>query len=102
LATGASVNDLYADVLAASAWLHGEWIRIHPLANHNGSMARLLARMVGLRYVVPVNLPGKPRSAMPGPGLHLDYNLAAKNQMLGDDQLMVTFLDQVVRATLQP
>lgn len=98
---GASVGDMYAEVLAVCAWLHGEWIRIHPLANHNGSTARLLTVMVALRYGIPMGLPGKPRSAMPGPGLHLDYNLASGNQMQGDDQLMVTFLDRVVRASLQ-
>lgn len=97
-----TVTEVYADVLAVCAWLHGEWIRIHPLANHNGSTARLLTVMVALRYGIPMSMPGKPRSAMPGPGLHLDYNVASSNQMHGDDQLMVTFLDQVVRASLQP
>lgn len=97
---GESATDVYADVLAACAWLHGRWIRIHPLVNHNGATARLLTVMVALRYGIPMSLPGKPRSAMPGPGLHLTYDLASGNQMQGEDQLMVTFLDQVVRASV--
>jgi hypothetical protein len=61
-------------------------------------MARLMTVMVGLRYGVPLPLPGKPRTAMPSAGLALDYNVAAGNQMHGDDHLMVLFLDQLVRA----
>lgn len=100
LASGQSLTAIYSDVLTTCAWLHGEWIRIHPLADHNGSTARLLTVMVGLRYRVPLNLPGKPRTALPSAGIVLDYNVAAGNQMLGDDQLMLTFLDQLVRITI--
>ncbi|GAA2165132.1 hypothetical protein GCM10009845_21950 [Pedococcus bigeumensis] len=102
IAGGESVLDVYADVLATCAWLHGEWVRIHPFADHNGSTARLMTVMVGLRYGVPLNLPGKPRSALPSAGLLLDYNIASGNQMHGDDQLMVLFLDRSVRAGLAP
>jgi hypothetical protein len=59
-----------------------------------------MAVMVGLRYGVPMDLPGKPRTSMPTQGLVLDYQIAADNQMLGDDQLMVVFLDRLVRETL--
>jgi hypothetical protein len=97
---GESVAALYSDILEVCAWLHGEWIRIHPFADHNGSTARLMAAMVGLRYGIPLALPGKPRDAMPSQGLALDYNVAAANQMAGDDTLMVTFMNQLVHATI--
>jgi hypothetical protein len=92
----------YRDVLVVCAWAHGEWVRIHPFADHNGSTARLMVIAVGLRYGVPLKLPGKPRNAMPTPGLIADYNLAAGNQMLGDDQLMVTVLHQLASGAAAP
>ena len=39
----------------------------------------------------------KPRSAMPNAGLHLDYNQAAGDQMLGNDQNMVVVLHQLAQ-----
>ena len=101
VAAGASAEDIYDDVLQACAWLHGRWVRIHPFADHNGSTARLLTVMVGLRYGIPLRLPGKPRSDLPTAGLALDYNVAAENQMAGDDQLMELFLHNLVTETLK-
>lgn len=101
VADGESVEDVYDDVLATCAWLHGQWVRIHPFADHNGSTARLLTVMVGLRYGIPLRLPGKPRSQMPAAGLVVDYNLAAGNQMSGDDHLMHLFLHDLVEETLR-
>lgn len=95
---GETLADLYADVIELCAWLHGEWVRIHPFVDHNGSTARLLTLTVGLLYGILLNLPGKPRSDLPEQGLVLDYDRAAGNQMLGDDQMMVVFLDRLAHA----
>ena len=88
---------LYPDVVRTAAWTHGEWVRIHPFADHNGSTARLITVTIGLLYGVHFQLPGKPRSAMPTPGLHLDYNQAASDQMLANDQNMVVVLNQLAQ-----
>ena len=52
---------------------------------------------VGLLYGVYFKLPGKPRSAMPNPGLLLDYNQAAGDQMLGNDQNMMVVLHRLAQ-----
>lgn len=98
LRAGESEADLYPDVIKLCAWLHGEWVRIHPFVDHNGSTARLLTMNIALLYGIALNLPGKPRSDMPKAGLVLDYNTAAQNQMLGDDQFMLVFLNQLANA----
>lgn len=98
LGAGESEADVYPDVIILCAWLHGEWIRIHPFVDHNGSTARLLTMHIALLFGIALNLPGKPRSDMPSAGLVLDYNTAAQNQMHGDDQLMVVFLNQLANA----
>ena len=47
-------HDLNADQLSAvldlCAWVHCEWIRIHPFANGNGRTARLWANSLAMRY----------------------------------------------------
>ncbi|MCF8475569.1 MAG: Fic family protein [Pseudolabrys sp.] len=47
-------QDLTADQLAAvidlCAWIHSEWVRIHPFANGNGRSARLWANYIAMRY----------------------------------------------------
>lgn len=95
-ASGEDLSTLYVDILRAAARIHGEWIRIHPFVDHNGSTARLLCLTVGLRYGIPFKLPGKPRSDLMVDGFLPDYERAADNQMLGDDTLMVRVLHQLV------
>lgn len=94
---GETVVQLYPEVVETAAWAHGEWVRIHPFADHNGSTARLMTITIGLLYGVHFKLPGKPRSAMPTPGLHLDYNHAAGDQMLGNDNNMVVVMNQLAQ-----
>lgn len=101
VAATAPVTTYYGKVLEVCAWVHGEWIRIHPFVNHNGSTARLLTRMIALRYGIPLNLPGKPRTAIPAMGMQLTYDVAANNQMMGTDATMEVFLDRVVQAALR-
>lgn len=95
LADGETAADIYADVIGLCAWLHGEWVRIHPFIDHNGSTARLLTLNVGLLYGIPLQLPGKPRSALPKPGLELEYSTASQVQMYGSDQAMVALLHKL-------
>jgi hypothetical protein len=53
--------DLLREVVALTAVVHGEWIRIHPFANGNGRTARLWSAYVSLRYGLPVYVALKPR-----------------------------------------
>lgn len=64
-------------VLDLCAWAHAEWVRIHPLANGNGRIARLLANSIAMRYGLPPFAGLRPR---PDNG----YNEASVSAMLGD------------------
>jgi Fic family protein len=53
--SGVSGNSGAAAKSELAAWMHGEWVRIHPFANGNGRIARLLANWVLFRlYERPV------------------------------------------------
>jgi hypothetical protein len=58
-------HELDADELAAvidlCAWVHAEWIRIHPFANGNGRTARLWANSLAMRYGLPPFIRLRPR-----------------------------------------
>lgn len=58
-------DDLDADGLAAvldlAAWVHCEWVRIHPFANGSGRTARLWANSILMRYGVPPVVRLRPR-----------------------------------------
>jgi Fic family protein len=58
-------QELDADQLAAvidlCAWVHAEWIRIHPFANGNGRTARLWANSLAVRYGLPPFIRLRPR-----------------------------------------
>jgi hypothetical protein len=58
-------QDMTADHVAAAidlcAWVHAEWIRIHPFANGNGRMARLWANSMAMRYGLPPFVRLRPR-----------------------------------------
>lgn len=96
---GQRLPDAYEDVLRLCAWAHGQWVRIHPFVDHNGSTARLLALQLGLRYRLDLPLPAKPRDSRPTAGLQLTYDVASRNQMHGDDGLMVLYLHDLVLST---
>jgi Fic family protein len=72
---------LDADQLAAAidlcAWVHAEWIRIHPFANGNGRTARLWANSLAVRYGLPPFIRLRPR---PNAG----YGDAGAQSMQGD------------------
>ncbi|SHG16919.1 Fic/DOC family protein [Jatrophihabitans endophyticus] len=92
-------EELFDDVVALLAWVHGEWVRIHPFVNINGSTARLLVVTVGAYFGIPVPLPGKPRPGavpMGAAGLTLSYDLAAAQQMVGNDHVMELYLRRLL------
>ena len=45
--------DQLGAVIDLSAWAHAEWVRLHPFANGNGRIARLLVNFLALRYKLP-------------------------------------------------
>ena len=60
-----------------SAWVHAEWVRMHPFANGNGRTARNWANAILMRYGLPPAIRLRPR---PGGG----YGLAGTAAMDGD------------------
>jgi len=58
---GPTSGDELGAVLDFCAWVHTEWIRIHPFANGNGRMARLLVNGLAMRYGLPPFLRLRPR-----------------------------------------
>jgi hypothetical protein len=73
-------RDMSADHVAAvidlCAWVHSEWVRIHPFANGNGRTARLWANCIAMRYDLPPFVRLRPR---PNSG----YGAAAEAAMVG-------------------
>ncbi len=53
-------DDILA-VISFTALAHGECLRVHPFANGNGRIARLLVALICLRYGLPMFLHIKPR-----------------------------------------
>ena len=82
-----------AEVLRLCAWAHCEWVRIHPFANGNGRVARLLANSVAMRYGLPdfVNLRPRPGG---------DYGAASASAMRGDWHPMVIVFKRMLDDSL--
>ena len=76
-------------VLTLCAFLHGEWVRIHPFANGNGRTARLWANWAALRYGLPPFLTIKPR-----PGQL--YAAAGMASMRGDHRVALAVFRQML------
>jgi hypothetical protein len=72
-------------VLDTAAWLHGEWIRIHPFVNGNGRTARMWVLWLCSRYGLPQLLPLRPRPDMV-------YSPASYLSMTGDHSLFRQYL----------
>ena len=53
--------DQLAAIVDLCAWVHAEWVRIHPFANGNGRTARLWANSVAMRYGLPPFVRLRPR-----------------------------------------
>ena len=45
--------DQLAAIIDLCAWVHAEWVRMHPFANGNGRTARFWANSLAMRYGVP-------------------------------------------------
>ena len=54
-------GDQLSAILDLCAWVHAEWVRIHPFANGNGRIARLLANCLAMRYGLPPFIRLRPR-----------------------------------------
>jgi Fic family protein len=77
-------------VLTFCAYVHGEWVRIHPFANGNGRTARLWANWGALRYGLPPFVRLKPR---PEGDL---YATAAALSMRGEHRVMVAVFSDML------
>lgn len=76
-------------VLELAAWIHAEWVRIHPFANGNGRTARLWANAIMLRYGLPPVMRLRPR---PDGG----YEEAAARAMKGEWQSTIVVLREML------
>ncbi len=87
--------DQLAAILEVCAWVHAEWIRIHPFANGNGRTARLWVNSIAMRYNLPPFLQARPR---PDAG----YGNAGAEAMRGNWQPTIAvfrqLLDDLLRA----
>lgn len=72
-------------VLETAAWLHGEWVRIHPFVNGNGRTARMWVLWLCGRYGLPQLLPLRPRPDMA-------YSPASHLSMTGNHSLFFKYL----------
>jgi len=90
-------QELDADQLAAvvdlCAWVHAEWVRIHPFANGNGRMARLWANFIAMRYGLPPFVRLRPRP-------NFGYGKAGAKAMQGDWKPTATVFRRLLDAFL--
>ncbi len=87
-------------VLALAAGGHGEWIRLHPFANGNGRLARLLVAFVCLRYSLPVFLNVKPRPYDPTYAIAARASMGLPPDFTGDHAPTVAVFAHLLRAAL--
>lgn len=91
-------QDMSADDVAAvidlCAWVHSEWVRIHPFANGNGRTARLWANSIAMRYGLPPFVRLRPR---PDGG----YGVASAEAMVGQWQPTVPAFRQMYREAIR-
>jgi hypothetical protein len=77
--------DFIKAVLETAAWLHCEWVRIHPFVNGNGRTARMWVLWLCGRYGLPQLLMLRPRPDM-------GYNSAAQLGVIGEYGLFLQYL----------
>lgn len=89
LAARADPSTLAADfveqVLDTAAWLHCEWVRVHPFVNGNGRTARMWVLWLCGRYGLPQLLALRPRPNM-------GYNAASQLGVTGDHSFLLQYL----------
>ena len=86
--------DQLAAILEFCAWVHAEWIRVHPFANGNGRSARLWVNAIAMRYNLPPFLPLRPR---PDGG----YGSADADAMIGNWQPTIGVLRRLLNDFLR-
>lgn len=92
---GEALNpDQLAAVMDFCAWAHAEWVRIHPFANGNGRIARLLANSIAMRYGLPPFVRLRPR---PDGG----YGQAGALAMRGNWKATAVVFHQMLLETLK-
>lgn len=72
-------------ILETAAWLHCEWVRVHPFVNGNGRTARMWVLWLCGRYGLPQLLALRPRP-------DLGYNTAAQLGVTGEHGLFLQYL----------
>lgn len=77
--------------LELAAYVHGEWVRIHPFVNGNGRTARLWVLWICARFGIPPLLRVRPRPDKP-------YGTACFASMTGDHSQIATLLKQLYAA----
>ena len=77
--------DFVKAVLGPAAWLHCEWVRIHPFVNGNGRTARMWVLWLCGRYGLPQLLSLRPRPDM-------GYNSVTQLGVTGNCSLFVQYL----------
>jgi len=90
----ANADELQA-VVSFAAWVHSEWVRIHPFANGNGRTARLWANYIFMRYGLPPVIQLRPR---PDDG----YERASAAAMGGDSAPTARVFMTVLSGALKP
>jgi Fic/DOC family len=85
--------DQFAAVLDLCAWVHAEWVRIHPFANGNGRTARFWANCIAVRYGLPPFIRLRPRP-------NYGYGEAGAKAMQGDWKPTAIVLRQLLSAFL--
>lgn len=56
-----SSRDQLNAIIELCAWVHAEWVRIHPFANGNGRTARIWTGFIAMRYGLPPFVRLRPR-----------------------------------------
>ncbi len=87
-----SAQDLQA-IIDLCAWVHSEWVRIHPFENGNGRTARLWVNAIAMRYGLPPFLQLRPR---PGDGYEAAAEQAMKNNWKASVNLFRKMLDKAL------
>ncbi|MHA1598767.1 MAG: Fic family protein [Alphaproteobacteria bacterium] len=95
IAPGQDLNgDQLSAVLDLCAWVHSEWVRIHPFANGNGRTARLWANGLAMRYGLPPFVRLRPRPDG-------DYGSAGASAMNGRWQPTVKVFRQMLEDAIR-
>lgn len=76
-------------IAGLAAWVHAEWIRIHPFANGNGRSARTLANWILARFRLLPVVGYRPR---PGP----PYAQACEASLAGDHAPMAALIVEIL------